>query len=39
MLLASEVAFVLAAGGALAFGMTLAVGRFGEAAIRSFLLS
>ena len=39
VLLSSEVVFVLAAGALLAGGLTLAVGRFGEAAIRSFLLS
>ncbi|MDJ0853255.1 MAG: hypothetical protein QNK04_33230 [Myxococcota bacterium] len=39
VLLASEVLFVLVAGAVAAGGLTLAVGRFGSAAIRTFLLS
>ncbi len=39
LLLASEVVFVLGAGALAAGGLTLAVGRFGSAAIRAFLLS
>ena len=39
LLLASEVVFVLAAGALLAGGLTLAVSRFGQAAIRALLLT